>query len=141
MNMTDLIIKYKSGNYDLSCSEAILYASNDRYNLGLDKTHFHMMAPYSGGMYTEDTCGIVTASLAVIGILFTNDVAHKTDNLKEITQRLIERINSELSSINCFDLKEKHRSETTGCTGIIIRGAQILEEVISEYESKIRFAV
>ena len=141
MNMTDLIIKYKSGNYDLSCSEAILYASNDRYNLGLDERHFHMMAPYSGGMLSEDTCGIVTASLAVIGILFTNKVAHQTEGLSEITNRLIDRIKEELSSINCFELKEKHRSETTGCTGIIIRGAQILEEVISEYESQIRFTV
>lgn len=141
MNMTDLIIKYKGPQYDLSCSEAILYASNDRYGLNLDKSHFYMMAPFSGGMLSEDVCGIASAGLAVIGILFTDNVAHQTEDLREITNAFLKRIETKLKSINCFTLKELHRDEVTGCTSIIIKGAQILEEVIGEYESKIRFAV
>ncbi len=137
MNMTDLIIKYKGPQFDLSCSEAILYAANDRYKLNLDESHFHMVSPFSGGMLTEDVCGIATSGLCVIGILFTDSVAHQSPLMAEVSVEFLKRIKEELSTINCFDLKGLYRDEVTGCTGIIIKGAQILEEVLSKYESKI----
>ena len=134
MNMKELTIKYKGPNYDLSCSEAILYAANDRYQLNLNESHFHMVSPFSGGMLNEDVCGIVTAGLCVIGILFTNEVAHKTDNLREISNLFMDKVKEQLKSTNCFTLKELHRDDVTGCTGIIIKGAELLEEVITQYE-------
>ncbi|XMB86887.1 C-GCAxxG-C-C family (seleno)protein [Mycoplasmatota bacterium WC44] len=131
--MKNLIKKYKSNEYDLSCSEAVLYAANEKWDLNLSNECFKMVAPYSGGMLTEDTCGILTASLAVIGLIFTETVAHQSPLMVEVSREYVERFKQELKSTNCGILKENFRDEVVGCTNIIIKGGMLLEEVVSKY--------
>ena len=134
--MRKLILKYKSPVYDHSCSEAILHAANEKYNLNLDDNCFKMVAPFSGGLLTEDVCGILTASITVLGILFTDKVAHQSPLLKEATVEYIKRFKSELNSTSCFTLKAMYRDEFVGCRDIIIQGGEILEKVIEKYEKQ-----
>ncbi len=134
--MKKLLLKYKSPVYDYSCSEAILHASNEKYNLNLDDNCFKMVAPFSGGLLTEDICGILTASVNVLGIIFTNNVAHQSPLLKKATVEYIKRFKEELNSTNCFTLKSMYRDEVTGCRDIIIQGGEILEKVIEKYEKE-----
>ena len=82
--MEQQIRKFRDKNkYDLSCSETMIYAANEKYNLGLTESHFHMMAPFSGGMYEGQTCGILTGAIAVLGILFTDHVSHNSPLLND----------------------------------------------------------
>ncbi len=132
-SLGEIVRKYKSDKYDLSCSESFLHGANEFYNLGLDENSFKMMAGFSGGMYVENVCGIITSGIAVIGILFTDDVAHNSPRLKEISQKWIEEFNNAKKSIICSTLKDAYRSEVSGCNDLIIAGAEIFEKVIEKY--------
>jgi C_GCAxxG_C_C family probable redox protein len=131
--MQDLIIKYQDKEkYDLSCSETILYAANEYYNLGLDEKSFKMMAPFSGGMYVERTCGIVTASLAVIGLIFTDEVAHNSPIVKELSKKYIEKFENRYGTSECRSLKAEYRDDLTGCFNLIKEASDLLVEVVNE---------
>jgi len=132
--MEKLLGKYRDGTqYDLSCSEAMIYAANEKYGLGLTETHFKMMAPFSGGMYEGDTCGVVTGAIAVLGIVFTNQASHNSPLLKEAVIDYKTRFKELLGSQICSTLLETKKDEITGCNNIIVQGGMLLEEVISKY--------
>ncbi|QVK20101.1 C_GCAxxG_C_C family protein [Mycoplasmatota bacterium] len=134
--MKDLILKYNGNDYDLSCSEMILHAANEKWNLKLNDSNFKMVAPFSGGFYTEDVCGIVTACLCVLGILFTDGVAHQSSVMKDSVSEFIALFNERLSTINCKVLKKSYRDEQFGCRDIIVEGGVILEEVVNNHQLK-----
>ncbi|MFD3158538.1 C-GCAxxG-C-C family (seleno)protein [Haloimpatiens sp. FM7330] len=135
--LTEIIKKYRDkSRYDLSCSETMIYAANEAYNLNLDKKTLKALAPFSGGMFKEDTCGALTGSLAVLGILFTNEVAHKSDHLKELVQEFHNKFEEKLKSRNCAELKPMYRSETKGCNDIIYTSGEILDKIVTRELSK-----
>ncbi|WZL74560.1 C-GCAxxG-C-C family (seleno)protein [Clostridiaceae bacterium 35-E11] len=130
--LVELIKKYRDKtNYDLSCSEAMVYAANEAYNLNLDKNFFKAMAPFSGGMWVEEVCGAITGSLAILGILFTNNVAHESDHLKELTLEFFNKFETQMGSRNCRKLKEMHKTEEEGCNPIIYVAGEILDEIVT----------
>ncbi len=132
LKLKDLVRKYKGKEYDYSCSESFLHAANDYYNLGLEEKAFKMVAPFSGGMYIEGICGIITAGLTVIGLLFTENVAHDSKYIKEISTKWINEFQEIKKSTVCKNLKEMYRDEVIGCTNLIIEGAEIFEHIIAE---------
>lgn len=132
--MKDIILKYKSDSYDLSCSEAMVYAFNEKYNLNLTTESFRMMAPFSGGMYEGETCGILTGALAVLGVIFTNNVSHDSELLHEIVLDFKAQFLSKFNSKECTILKEYKRTEEKGCTDFIVEGALLLDEVIQKWQ-------
>lgn len=135
--MEKLIRKYRDGTqYDLSCSETMIYAANEKYDLGLTESHFKMMAPFSGGMYEGETCGVVTGAIAVLGIIYTDHVSHNSPLLKEAVIEYKARFTELLGSSICNILIETQRDDITGCDNIISQGGILLEEVISKYGIK-----
>ena len=136
--LVETMKKYRDkSKYDLSCSETILYAANEAYHLDLDEKTFKAIAPFSGGMWIEDVCGAITGSLAVLGILFTNNVAHESDHLKELTLEFFEKFETKMSSRNCTKLKEMYRTEEEGCNKVIYAAGEILDEIVTR-ELKIK---
>ena len=132
--MRELTIKYRDkSKYDLSCSEAIIYAANEFYNLNLSVNEFKMMAPFSGGMYSGETCGIVSASISVLGILFTKDNSHNSPLLKEAVLEYKERFKDIHNSDQCDYLKEEFGDPVTGCDDLIINASILLEEIVNKY--------
>lgn len=130
--LLEIMKKYRDkSKYDLSCSETILYAANEAYNLDLGEKTFKAIAPFSGGMWIEDVCGAITGSLAVLGILFTNNVAHKSDHLKELTLEFFEKFETTMQSRNCAKLKEMYRTEEKGCNEVIYTAGKILDEIVT----------
>ena len=129
--LIDTVKKYRNPElYDLSCSETIMYACNEEYNLGVDNTTLRAMAPFSGGMSIGDFCGTLSASLAVLGIMFTNNVSHDSDKLKTLSLEMTSRFQKLFETYNCELLKEKYRTEDEGCNYIIYETAYILDEII-----------
>lgn len=124
--------KYRDkSRYDLSCSETIIYAANEAYNLNLDENTLKALAPFSGGMWTETTCGAISGSLAVLGILFTDKVAHNSDHLKNLVIEFQQKFNNYLKSSICSELKPMHRSEEHGCNAIIFEAGKILDNIVT----------
>ncbi len=132
--MEQQIRKFRDKNkYDLSCSETMIYAANEKYNLGLNESHFHMMAPFSGGMYERQSCGILTGAIAVLGILFTDHVSHNSPLLNDAVIEYKTLFRERFGSQICDSLVLSHQDEITGCDNLIIQGGKLLEEVIMKY--------
>lgn len=128
------IQKYRDKTkFDLSCSETIIYAANEKYGLELSSSHFKMMAPFSGGMYERETCGILTGAIAVLGILYTDQVSHNSPLLQDAVIEYKTRFKELFGSKICDTLVETQRDEVTGCDDLVIRGGKLLEQVVLKY--------
>ena len=92
-----------------------------------------MITPFGGGMNTGDTCGILTGELAAIGVLFTEDMPSKNSKLKEVTRSWIAAFEKEFKNTNCTLIKELNKIGNEGCAKLILKGADILEEIVEKY--------
>lgn len=123
--------------YDLSCSETLLSAANECYNLNLDQKSIYMMAPFSGGMMIEESCGALTASISVLGILFTDQYAHNSELLKLLVNEFFENFYQEMNSFNCKKLKDSYRTEENGCMEVIKTAAIVLDAIVTREKGNI----
>jgi len=115
---------------DYSCSEKILYGANSEYNLGLEKDSLVMAAGLSGGVYSEKLCGAISASAMVLAKLFVRDRAHEGEYCKGLINEFVTRFESDMNSTTCKNLKDDFRTEQEGCKSIVLKAAEILDEII-----------
>lgn len=134
--LLDIVRKYYGQEYDLNCSETILYAANEEYGLNLSKETFKTMAAFGGGMAIESTCGVITGAISVLGILFTKERAHESDYVKTLTQEFIGEFRKECDAINCDALKALYRNDEIRCLSIVEKGAIILDNIIVREKNK-----
>ena len=119
--------------YHYNCAQAILFGSNDYFNLNLNEKALKLITPFGGGMYTGNTCGMLTGGIAVIGVLFTEDMPTNHLQLKEITRLWIEQFTKEFNNINCSIIKDTNLKKNEGCRNLILKAADILEVIIEKY--------
>ncbi|MGL4731432.1 MAG: C-GCAxxG-C-C family (seleno)protein [Clostridium sp.] len=130
--LTDMVKKYYTEEYDLNCAETIMYAANEEYGLELSHQTLKTMAAFGGGMGVESTCGVITGSIAVLGVMFTKERAHESDKIKLLTQEYIDRFVGELKTEGCARLKARYRTDDERCISIVLKGADILEDIIKK---------
>lgn len=126
------------GDKSFNCCEKICKGANCVYHLGLDEHAQHVTAAFGGGMGIETVCGAVTGSLMAIGLKCCDSI-EKNSNLKhDVSIPFLERVEKEMGSIYCRDLKPKHFGEdpTCYCDGAIMGVAKILDETMKELEEK-----
>jgi len=121
---------------DLNCAETILYGANQAYGLRLSKNCLRLSAAFGGGMGVENVCGVVTASLMVLGYLFVKDHAHQSPEIKDLSKEVFGRFTKELADFNCKPLKDKYRTEEKKCYDIILKGAKILDDIVTREKRK-----
>jgi len=134
--LRDLIEQGFYQKEDLSCSEAILYGANQVYKLGLSEDCLRLSAAFGGGMAIESVCGVVTASLMVLGHMFVDKHAHQNPEIKDIAKELFDRYEKEMGDFNCKPLKDKYRTEDKKCYEVILKGAEILDDIIMKEKKK-----
>ncbi|MBK5242421.1 C-GCAxxG-C-C family (seleno)protein [Clostridium sp.] len=128
--LIEKINKYYTPKYDLSCSEVMIYASSDEYNMNLKSETFKAMSSFGGGMAVESVCGAITGSLAVIGILFTCKRAHEGERVKKLCQEFFQKFEAKLNTNNCAVLKANYKKEDIGCRIMLETAASILDEIV-----------
>ena len=118
---------------DLNCAEAILYGANQVYHLNLNPDSLKLAAAFGGGMAMaiESICGVLTASLMVLGKLFVPDVAHKHPEIKELSKELFNTFEKEMGDILCKPLKDNYRTEEKKCRDVILKAAEILVKIVA----------
>lgn len=116
---------------DLNCAEAILYGANQVYHLDLNQDSLKLAAAFGGGMAIESVCGVLTASLMVLGKLFVPDVARKYPEIKELSKKLFDTFEKEMGDILCKPLKDNYRTEERKCQDVILKGAEILNKIVT----------
>jgi len=122
---------------DLNCAEAILYGANQVYHLDLNQDSLRLAAAFGGGMAIESVCGVLTASLMVLGKLFVPDVAHKYPEIKELSKELFDTFEKEMGDILCKPLKDNYRTEEKKYKDVILKAAEILDKIVTRKSEKI----
>lgn len=120
-------------NYSYSCSETVLLAANEYYNLGLDNNALKMMSAFSGGMFEGETCGIVTGGISVLGVMLTKTNKADSPEMIEAVKEFKQKFKEELQTRDCTPLKVLFEDDETGCGNLIYKGGKILEEIIVKY--------
>jgi C_GCAxxG_C_C family probable redox protein len=128
--LIEKINKYYTNKYDFNCSEVMIYAASEEYNMNLKSETFKAMASFGGGMGIESVCGAITGSLSVIGILFTKERAHEGERVKKLCQEFFKKFETTLNTNNCAVLKANYKKEDTGCRIMIETAASILDEIV-----------
>jgi len=116
---------------DLNCAETILYGANQAYRLNLNSDSLKLAAAFGGGMAIESVCGVLTASLMVLGKLFVPEVAHKYPEIKELTKELFDTFKKEMGDILCKPLKDNYRTEEKKCREVILKAAEVLDKIVT----------
>ena len=123
--------------YHYCCAQAILHGSNDYYNIGLQAETLKLIVPFGAGMCTGSTCGMFTGGIPAIGALFAEDMPTQNLKMKEITRYWIEQFQCEFQNLNCSLVKEINLKPDEKCANLILKAADILEEVVEKYKSDI----
>ena len=122
---------------DYNCSEKIVRGANIAYGLGLSEDALRMMGGFGGGMGLGETCGTVTGAVAVISGMLVKERAHATPELKSTTQEYINRFRERLGDeIECRNLRSKYRTKEAGCEKILITAAEIIDELVNDFQEE-----
>ena len=134
--LKELVEKGFGKKEDLNCSETILYGANKVFDMGLSQDCLRLSAAFGGGMGVEKVCGVVTASLMVLGYFFVEDNAHQSKEIKDLSKEVFDLFDKELGDFDCKPLKDKYRTEEKKCYDIILKGAEILDCIIDREKRK-----
>ena len=66
--------KYYQSGYN--CSETLLHACNETYQLDISEEDMKMMAGFGGGMFIGSTCGALVGSIAALSKMVCKTKAH-----------------------------------------------------------------
>ncbi|MCR5731784.1 MAG: C-GCAxxG-C-C family protein [Sphaerochaetaceae bacterium] len=119
---------------DYNCAESILRAANDYYNLELNNRDMIMVAGYGAGIHSGSVCGALLGSVAVLSIMFVEERAHSSKDIRPVTNLFLEKFNERLGSQICKDLKPKFYNSSVRCFETVKLAADCLEETINEYK-------
>ncbi len=137
MKNSDLIKKYKEPHRDLCCSETIFHAANEKYNLGFTQAHFSISSAFCGGNITGDTCGLLTASVAIIGVIFNQSVSHKSLLMRECIKDFKESFLALNGEMSCSILKPRKIQESGSCYNFTLEVFELLDQTIKKYKKTI----
>ena len=120
-----------------NCAEAIVHAGNDYYDLGLHEHDMRMVAGFGAGVQCGDVCGALLGSSAIISAKYIEVKAHNQPvELRKITTKLVKRFQDDMGSRLCAKVKSKFFNNEERCLNTVEASAQILEEVIKEWEKE-----
>lgn len=73
-----------------------------------------------------------SAGVMVLSYKYVNNVAHESDKVKEVSQRLFREFMEKMNSIQYGYLKKAYRKGDIGCSNIIIKTAEISDKLMIE---------
>lgn len=134
--LRDVAQKYYNADYN--CAESIVHAGNEYYNLGLSDHDMRMTAAFGAGLQVGDLCGALTGAACVISAKYIEVKAHdQKKELHDVTLRLVRLFQERLGSRVCSQIKPVHFNKETRCFETVTLAADVLEEVINEFDAKI----
>ncbi|WKY47119.1 C-GCAxxG-C-C family (seleno)protein [Eubacteriaceae bacterium ES3] len=120
--------------YHMCCSEVLLAAANEAYNLNLPGEAFKLIQGFGGGFYSEKVCGAFSGALAGLGAMYAKDRPTDMKEIKMAAKFLVEEFEKEFTTLDCDVIKAKYRDEITACDGVKCRAGLVLERVVTRME-------
>lgn len=135
--LRDIFMKYYQ-EQGYNCSETIVRAANEYYDLGLHDRDMIMVAGFGGGMQTGNTCGAILAGISVLSLKYVEKRAHESEDIRPVVCNLIRKFRVKYGSLLCRDIKAISFKPDIRCRETVAAACEILEETIDEYELKHR---
>jgi len=129
-NVHETILKYRNSKYNLNCSETIITAFNELYDLDMEPRHF---SAFGGGMSIGHTCGAIVSAVGVLSKLFVEKNAYENNKaIKKVIQKFFDLWDKRMKGINCRELKPKFITKKNGCTDLILIVGEVLYNTIEQ---------
>lgn len=119
-----------------NCSESLLYAANDYYNLGLNAESLKLLGGFGGGMGCKTTCGALSGSIAALSAMFMQGKAHETPGMMEISGNFVKKFEEKLGNTLCSVLEAQNKTPEKRCVLTVELAAEALEEYVNELKGK-----
>ncbi|RHO30092.1 C-GCAxxG-C-C family protein [Amedibacterium intestinale] len=104
--LKDVAVKYYRNGYN--CAESILQAG--------------------------DICGALSGAACVISSRYVETKAHDYKDMREITQKLVSAFQERMGSRLCSQIKPVFHTKETKCENTVAISAEVLEQVIQEWD-------
>ena len=111
------------------CSESILRAANEVYNLNLTDSEIQLFEGFRGGMGCGSACGCLTGAMGVLSRMYAG-----REDFKTICGNFVAFFNERLASdsIDCSVLEPKYKNDTVRCGITVGFAADALVEYIAK---------
>lgn len=123
---------YRQG---FNCSESIIRAGNDVYDLGLHDKDMMMTAAFGGGFQIGDVCGALCGAACVVSSRYVSTKAHDSEDLRPLTQKLVIAFQKRLGSRLCTQVKPVFHTPELKCEPTVSTCAEVLETVLEEWDA------
>ncbi|MDD3049161.1 MAG: C-GCAxxG-C-C family (seleno)protein [Bacilli bacterium] len=130
--LKEAAIKFYQQGYN--CAESILHAGNEVYGLDLHEEDMRMVAAFGGGFQIGDVCGALSGAACVISSKYVENKAHDYVDMRALTQKLVLAFQKRLGSRLCAQIKPTFHSKELKCQNTVAVSAEVLEQVIEEWE-------
>lgn len=120
------------------CSEAVLKAFNEHYDLKLDSKALRMATGFGAGFgKAKCSCGSLTGGVLVLGTLYGRTSPKKDDGLvfdlsKELHDKFTSKFKNSCCRVLSKEVKWGHPDHIAQCSEYVYTAAQILREIIDE---------
>lgn len=132
--MEKLIRKYRNKDvYNLNCSESIVYAANEFYNLSLNDNALKMMTGFGGGVCEKELCGVISGSVSVLGMVLKGKSNEEGSVVKQSVIDFKNEFKNMYNKLDCEYLVDNFKDDVVGCDKIIFDSVDLLQKVISKY--------
>ena len=133
--LRDELIRYYSPTEGprYNCAEAMMRALNDYYRLNLPKEVLCAASSFGGGCAHDEMCGGIASSLAVLGILFSNDGNSRNSlNLIQLRKQFFTEFDAIYQQSRCNYLRNNYSGPGRRCEPVLVNIADIIEKIITE---------
>lgn len=117
----------------MNCSETVLKALSERYNLQLTGEDIKLVSAFGGGV-CGDMCGALCGALAAMGKFHIHQCAHKTGNFVDSCQDFVTFFQNEMGALTCSALHEMFATEEEGCLETVMRTLDLYDEYRAKEE-------
>ncbi len=119
---------YQNGR---NCAEALLEASNEYYDLGLNARDIQLMKAFGGGFGVGAACGALTGALAALSLIYPTTKNAVEAGLRADAAVFVHEFEGLLSHRDCAELKPRYFVPEARCTRTVELGADALEAHIA----------
>lgn len=135
--MKKIIEEYNTNKkYGYNCAEKIIRAANQKHNLELNESALTMMSGFGSGLKIQSVCGLYSASVAALGVIFTEEKSKTSPILKLAQTDFSKKFEEKFGHIHCSDLRNKEKNERIiPCNELALDTADILDEVVTKYSA------
>lgn len=118
-----------------------MLAVGKHYLGNLEEREIRMSTAFAGGIGCtyQENCGVLSSGMMIIGALYGRTAADQDDQIcQDLAALYLERFIKYFDTANCGQLRETRYGSggAEPCSVLVERGAQVLIQVIDDYQRK-----